>query len=307
VGETFAEAWRLFKDRFWLLLCLMGVGGAASLLVCLVPFAPAVLLGNRLGWIPTLTLAFLASLSAVLWMISWGQVAMIEAVLDRSVKPSWERCYRASWSKVAPFSWVCILYMVALSGGFFFFLLPGVFLAVALALAPLVCVAERAGAMDSLSQSLELSRGRWWPLFGRLSLCCLAGFLPSLIPWIGWLAGPLLAPFAMTAAVIVYQDLKALPPRTRPASPWGTRLPLAAAAAGLLIACWLSVRTISLAAAAAPMLKQRFSNLMTQPMDPARSQQLLSALENGSTKEQIAQIMQMFEVANSTAATPEPR
>ena len=299
IGPTFSEAWRLFTDRFWLLMAVGGTGAAGSMLAGFLPLLAALLF---VGLTPSLViwcLAIVVALSAVLWGASWTQVAMIEAVLDPQIKPSWGECYRVSWSKVLAFSWVCILFFVLICGGFFFFLAPGVFLGIALVFAPVAVVAEGSDGMASLYRSMDLVRGRWGPVALRLFLGGVAGALPGMVPYVGWLLGGLAAPFSMVFAVVVYQGLCGLPLEIKEAPAWKSRLPLILAAVGLLIAAWMSLQTAAAIRENLPELQARYEQLREHPPSAEKTQQAIALLENND----FAAAYQLLQPSTGTLVT----
>lgn len=305
VAAGFSAAWRLFAERFWLLMSVGGIGAAGCMLSVFIPYPLALLLRGTVPALALWTLTSLVSLSAGLWGTSWVQIAMIEAVLDPQRKPNWRECYRASWPKVAGFSWVCILFFLALTGGVFFFVLPGVFLGVALVFAPVAAVAEDSAGMAALTRSMELVSGRWAPVALRLFLAGLAAALPGLIPWIGWLLSGAAAPFAMVYAVSLYDSLRRLAPRPPPPA-WQLNLPLGLAA-GLALACWMAALTALKIRDALPLLEAQYQTFMDHPLDPEKAQRALALLHGGASQESLTAVYQLLQPSTATApGTPAP-
>src|SRR5690606_33773263 len=60
---------------------------------------------------------------------------------------------------------VALLMTVVLGLGFMLFVIPGIYLLVKLAFAPVAAVTESKGVIDSFRYSFELLRGRWWRTF----------------------------------------------------------------------------------------------------------------------------------------------
>jgi hypothetical protein len=299
VGPTFTEVWRLFADRFWLLMAIGGTGAAACMLAVFLPLLAALLVTGLTPSIFIWSAAVLVALSALLWGASWTQVALIEAVLDSQIKPSWIECYRVSWPKVVGFSWACILFFVLVSGGFFFFLAPGIFLGVALVFAPLAVVAEGTDGTAAQGRSLDLVRGRWGPVALRLCIGGLAAAIPGMVPYIGWLLGGLAAPFSMVSAVVIYHNLRALTPKGPAPEGWKARLPFALAAAGLLVMAWMGVQTAAAIKENLPNLQAQFQQMKDHPPSPEKAQQALALLENND----YAAAYQLLQPSTSTAVS----
>ncbi len=299
IGRTFSEARRLFADRFALLLAVGGTGAAGCMLALFLPLLAALLLTGFMPSIVMWSAASVVAVSAVLWGASWMQAAMIEAVLDPQIKPSWTECYRVSWPKVAGFSWVCILFFVLVCGGFFFFLAPGVFLGVALVFAPVIAVADGIGGMGALTRSMDLVRGRWSPVALRLVLGGLAGAAPGMVPYVGWLLGGLAAPFSMVWAVVVYKDLCALPPKGDAPAGWRARWPLILAAGGLLVASWMTMQTAQAIKENFPALRAQYQRMVEHPPSADKAQQAIALLEHND----YAGAYQLLQTSTATVAS----
>lgn len=63
---------------------------------------------------------------------------------------------------------VYILFGIVVVIGFFFFLIPGLYLAVAFSMAFSIVIFEDENAFQAMSKSISLSRGKWWSTFGLL-------------------------------------------------------------------------------------------------------------------------------------------
>lgn len=66
-----------------------------------------------------------------------------------------------------------ILYGLAVIFGFILLVLPGIFLAVKLALGLPSLVMERSNALDAMDRSYKLTKGNWWSLFGLVLVIAL--------------------------------------------------------------------------------------------------------------------------------------
>lgn len=85
-------------------------------------------------------------------------------------RPSWGQSLTYGFARFGPLIWLQVIYSVLLLIGFFFFVIPGIYLAVAWTLVVPVFVLERREGFGALSRSTELVRGRWWPTLGLLAL-----------------------------------------------------------------------------------------------------------------------------------------
>ncbi len=304
VSELFRRSWDAFRVKLWRLLAVGGLGGAASLVGSMLPLAAAalywVLTGtfSLAGWL----LALAVSLSAVLWLVSWTQAAMMEVALDDAGALDALRSFRVSWPKVAAFSWVCILFFALVCGGFFLLLLPGVFVGVALALCPFVCVAEGLGGFAALERAWGLARGRWVGVALRLFLIGLMTSVASAVPWLGILLSMFAAPFALVLTAELYRDAARTAPPVE-ASRGAGRWAFAVCALGLLLAGAAGARGVSAFVDAWPQLQAQARGLMEHPLDAQKLQELQAVLEGGLTPENLEKAQALIEQAqNPTSA-----
>lgn len=72
-----------------------------------------------------------------------------------------------AWSMFLPMIIVGFFQGLVIFGGFILLIIPGIYLAMALAYAQLVFVDQGVRGWQALAVSRELVRGRWWPVFWR--------------------------------------------------------------------------------------------------------------------------------------------
>lgn len=77
-----------------------------------------------------------------------------------------------------PFIWIMILRSLAVAGGLIVFVLPGIWMSVVFAFAPIVLLDNNTRGTRSLAASHELVKGRWWQTFGRILA---SGFMTGLL------------------------------------------------------------------------------------------------------------------------------
>lgn len=278
-----SDSWRLFRARFGILMLIAALGSLATLFCAVAPLLAAGLLQI---WGPTGPLVWivagLAGLSAALWVGSWAQVAACDAALapDDAV-PTLGQALRRAWPRVAPFSWVCLLYLLIVGGGLCLFIVPGLYLGAALVFAPFIALEEGLTGVAALERSMEYSRGRFGPMSGRLAVIGLLGGLPSVIPLIGPILGALLSPLPLVALAELYRDA-----RRAPASGPVARWPLALAAAAWLIPAAIAARVVPELVRNWPQIRaqaDRFASL-----DPQQAQKVLEAIQSGQSTPETA-------------------
>ncbi len=88
---------------------------------------------------------------------------------------------RFALSRMLVMTVIGIVSAIGISVGLLLLVIPGVWLAVSVSLAPQVVALEDRGVIDSITRSITLVRGRWWGTFGFLLLVGLVGSVA------GWL------------------------------------------------------------------------------------------------------------------------
>jgi hypothetical protein len=120
--------------------------------------------------LPTLSsaLATLGSFGSAILVI-WAALRLSRATLARHEKidlPKNEA--RSAWSLFLPFLWISILSGLAVLGGFFVFVLPGLWLMVTFKFGYYFLFLEDRRGTQALAASAALVKGRWWATFFRL-------------------------------------------------------------------------------------------------------------------------------------------
>ncbi|MDA8393175.1 MAG: glycerophosphoryl diester phosphodiesterase membrane domain-containing protein [Actinomycetota bacterium] len=97
--------------------------------------------------------------------------ALSDAYLDHP--PTWQGSLRFALSRIAPLLWIGIEALVLVSIGLVLFVLPGIWLAVALSVAIPVLMLEGTKGRRALRRSRKLVKGRWWPTLATLAAALL--------------------------------------------------------------------------------------------------------------------------------------
>jgi hypothetical protein len=77
---------------------------------------------------------------------------------------------RFTFRKLPALLLLSLIYALVLVIGFVFFIVPGIYLYVAMSVVVPVLIVEGKGSFDALGRSQELVRGRWWATFAALLL-----------------------------------------------------------------------------------------------------------------------------------------
>jgi hypothetical protein len=96
-----------------------------------------------------------------------ASVGMISAVgKGTGFVESYKLGFKLFWASV----WVAIMVMLTVIGGYFLLIIPGIMVAIQLALTSYILVLEGKHGMAALIQSREYLKGYWWAFFGRIAL-----------------------------------------------------------------------------------------------------------------------------------------
>lgn len=303
IGDWLSASWADYRRRWVAVMSVLAIGGVATAAAVLLPLIPAgfaAYLGaapQRLIW----GTVFIYGLLVGLYLSTWAQAAAIRAAaFDEGAGAS----LRMGWRQTPAFAWVLSLAALAVGGGIFLFIVPGLIAGVLLFFAPFYQLSGEDAGMGAV----ELSFARVKPFFGavlvRLLLAILIAWIPSWIPYAGWLIGPLWAPFGLVAFARLADDLKTLTPAPERPS---LALPVAALSALFVVAglstSWMAARGVS-------ALYESYASgkLTLQPPDAETAQSLLAVLQGQGTEDDArrstAYVLSLSSAAATAAASP---
>ncbi len=297
IGDWLAASWADYRRRWLSLMTVLAAGGLATAAVVFLPLLPAGLaayFGAGSPWV-IWSAASLVSLLAGLWLSAWTQAAAVRAAGNDEGAGD---ALRLSWSQTPAFAWVLSLAMLAAGGGFVLLIVPGLILSALLLFAPFY---QLAGEDQGLG-ALELSFARVKPVLGavaaRFLLAGLIAWIPCWIPYVGWLLGPLWAPFGLTACARLASDLRTLSP-----SPERPSLGLAVGALSLVFVAALLAGSWGAARGASALYSSYVSGrLALQAPDAQTAQALLATLQRRGTDEDVQRSMTYLLALSSAAA-----
>ena len=227
IGDLFSKTWQAYTSQLGTLVGIMAIGLGFYFLALIVAIAMG--MGSRFGlWrlshfqtlnrIGNWSLAFLVVLIVLLiyaLIYSWLQVSLLYAIKGRKQKLGIGKALRKGWSRWLSYLWISFLVGLCIVGGTILLIIPGIIFFVWFAFAQYLLVDKDVKGIKALSQSRELVKGYWWPVFGRVLLITLiiigVDMVLGLIPFIGNLVIQLLVyPFMFVFYFILYEDLKQL-------------------------------------------------------------------------------------------------
>lgn len=300
IGDWLSASWADYRRRWKALMAVLALGGLATAAGVFLPLIPAGILsvvGIGSPWAIWGAAGFL-SLLAGLGLSTWTQAAAIRAAAEDQRAGA---ALSAGWRQTPAFAWVLSLATLAAGGGFVLFVVPGLILGVLLFFSPFYQMDGETGGLDAV----ELSFARVRPVFGavsaRLAVAGLVAWLPSWIPYVGWLIGPLWAPFALVAFSRLARDLKTLSPAPeRPslrAAVWALSL--------VFVGATFALSLSAVRASAALYESYASGKLEFKAPDAATAQSLLATLQGQATEEDRARsLTYAISLSSAAAATP---
>jgi hypothetical protein len=265
IKSLFKMTWQMYKERNGVLIEIL-------LLPALVAMLGGVLvyLGGLFGLLGSMILA----IGYIFFIFS-----ILPVVFSIHHKTDVDASYKATipmfWSLV----WVFILEVFIVIGGFFMFIIPGIWLSIALSFCVFVFIVENRRGLDVLRQSKEYVKGYWWAVFGRAIVLSIVVSIPSGIIQgiIGAIAGRntgtiaslimmvILTPFSMIYSYNIFENLRSLKPELSGVkTKEGTGFLKVSGIVGLIAPILLGIAVIALLAIGI----SRFRNY---PMIPAQS------------------------------------
>jgi hypothetical protein len=163
-----------------------------------------------------------AVFAVLMFMVLTGAITRAVAAEVAGEDPTVEQSYRFGFHRLGSVLVVSVLVGLAIMAGLILFIIPGIFIAVRLAVSIEALVVEGRRGTQSMGRSWELIGGHWWHAFGTLLV---AGLLTGVVNAVitspfggtGWLAQAIAAavatvvtlPYGSLVGVLLYLDLRA--------------------------------------------------------------------------------------------------
>ena len=156
IGHLFSESWRVYKERFvvlieLLILPMVLIGVGELLLSYGIPWLFLGLILMAIGYVMAI-----AAYTGVIFSLSKG-IGVGES-------------YRSGFAIFWPAIWIGLLVYFSVVGGMILLIIPGIVFSIWFMFGNYVLVVEGKRGGNAMSQSREYVRGYWWPLFGRYLL-----------------------------------------------------------------------------------------------------------------------------------------
>ncbi len=212
IGSLFGATWRLYKERF---LVLIGILIVPTAVIGIGTLMMSYGFPANIGGVILIVIGYLVFVVA--------SVALVFAVAKGTgVTESYRGGIAIFWSVV----WIGLLIYFAVMGGMVMLVIPGIMLAVWFLFSNYILVIEGKRGLGAMSQSREYTRGYWWSIFGRYLLLAIlavvivfALYLPALFIFgkvVGAIVYFVLLLFVMSFSLVylyeLYLNLAALKP-----------------------------------------------------------------------------------------------
>jgi|HubBroStandDraft_6_1064221.scaffolds.fasta_scaffold349406_1 hypothetical protein len=227
LSGVITESWALYKAHARHLISVA--------FVVFLPIAVVTLLVALVGGFFARTLADLVFLVG-LYLLEAALVRAIQDVRDGTANLSVSQTFSAAMPSLGSVVGASILAGILIWIGFFFIIIPGIFLATIWVLIVPVIMVENVGALASFGRSRELVKGRFWNVLGTLILVFLIVFVAEIVLSLIFLffptalgsalavlvAGSVIAPFGAAVVTLMYFRLVAAGPVMAGASAYGS-------------------------------------------------------------------------------------
>ncbi|HVM76650.1 MAG TPA: hypothetical protein VMU07_00660 [Candidatus Paceibacterota bacterium] len=156
VGSLWSKAWKIYSDRFGLLIGIllppMVLVGLADIFKTLSPhYAIPSALATLVGYV----------------ILIPGVTGALSSLRNNT---DFGNSYRAGWKLFWPILWVGVLTLLTGVGSFVMLLLPAIWIGIAMSFSNYAVIFEGKRGMSALLHSFSYVKGYWWAVFGRIFL-----------------------------------------------------------------------------------------------------------------------------------------
>ena len=234
LSGVITESWALYKAHARHLISVA--------FVVFLPIAVLALLVSLAHGFLARSLADLVFLVGI-YLLEAALVRAVQDVRDGTANLSVSQTFSAAMPSLGSVVGASLLAGILIYVGFWFVIIPGIYLATIWVLIVPVIMMENVGALASFGRSRELVRGRFWNVLGTLVLVFLIVFVVEIVLAVIFLAvfpavlgsalavliaGSIAAPFGTTVVTLMYFRLVAAGPVTVGAAgggPYATTMP----------------------------------------------------------------------------------
>lgn len=215
IGDYFTRAWEIAKTHYLLfvpmiiaafisLVYSIAVVGSVLTVVAgfpgLAPRAPMV----GLGWLAGVAIGGFIIAVVTIVLEGWC-IALVKEYMEGRV-PDLSTSFSYTLSRAPSLVAVSIIVAITVGIGFMLLIIPGLILAVLLALAPQAVIVDGMGVFDSLGKSFDIGKRNFFELLVILIIVMVIVIILSLIPKIGGFLATLSMAYFAAVLTLYYYD-----------------------------------------------------------------------------------------------------
>lgn len=175
ISELFSLSFKIYDNKFWLLMGLVFVPFLPSLLFMLEMWYG--FLNILLAIIYLIVLFFITIFAGIL-----SKIALSLVVKDNLAEFSIFAMLKKALAYFKSYLWISILGGVLIMIGFMLFIIPGLIFAIYWSMVTWVFLDQGIKGEAALKQSKALVKGYWWAVFGRLAIPLFIFIIIIMIP-----------------------------------------------------------------------------------------------------------------------------
>ena len=214
--EILKIAWKIYQEKFWLLLGITAVPAAIMLAFGLL-FGGGVLLtrtghGGFFASVGTGAILLLIMLVVLVYFGVWSSVAQIFVIKDHQENLTFQEAFKRAQPHLGTFFTTSLLAGLAIAGGMILFIIPGILFALWFSQAMFVVICENLYNTAALKKSKAYIQGRLWEVFKKYLLIGVIVYgiaiITSFIPLLSNVISFVLTPLTLVYGYVLYRGLR---------------------------------------------------------------------------------------------------
>ena len=214
--EILKTAWKIYQEKFWLLLGITAVPGVIMLAFGLL-FGGGMLLtrtghGGFFTSVGTGAILLLIMLVVLVYFGVWSSVAQIFVIKDHQENLTFQEAFKRAQPHLGTFFTTSLLAGLAIAGGMILFIIPGILFALWFSQAMFVVICENLYNTAALKKSKTYVQGRLWEVFKKYLLIGVIVYgiaiITSFIPLLSNLISFVLTPLTLVYGYVLYRGLR---------------------------------------------------------------------------------------------------
>lgn len=167
--EILKTAWKIYLERFWLLLGITVVPAGLMIVFGLL-FGGGILLAGITRANPFASMGLglilmIVALIAFIYIGIWSSVAELFAIKDHQENIGFKEAFKRARPYINPFFATSLLAGLAIMGGLILFIIPGIIFMLWFSQSVFVVINENLANTQALSKSKSYVKGKLWEIF----------------------------------------------------------------------------------------------------------------------------------------------